>query len=49
MAADTHNSMRRVIASLNTAGTDSEDLDPLEEIEDDEDELEANEVLLEDC
>ena len=48
-AADARDSIRRDTASLDTAGTDTEDLDPFEGIEEDEDKLEANEVLLEDC
>ena len=49
MAADARDSIRRDTASLDTAGTDTEDLDPFEGIEDDEDEVEANKDLLEDC
>ena len=49
VAADARDSIRRDTASLDTAGTDTEDLDPFEGIEDDEDEVEANKDLLEDC
>ena len=48
-AVTTRDSIRRDTASLDTAGTNTEDLDPFGGIEEDEDKLEANEVLLEDC
>ena len=51
VVADARDAIRRDSASLDTASTDAEDLDPFEGMEDDEDEdeLKANEVLLEDC
>ena len=41
--------MIRDTASLDTAGTDTEDFNPFEGIKEDEDDQQANEVLLEDC
>ena len=48
MAADAREVVRRDTASLDTT-TDTEDLDPFADLEEDEDELEQNEVVLDDC
>ena len=48
VAADAREVVRRDTASLDTT-TDTEDLDPFADLEEDEDELEQNEVVLDDC
>ena len=48
VAADAREVVRRDTASLDTT-TDTEDLDPFADLEEDEDELEQNEVVLGDC
>ena len=50
MAADTRESIRRDTAMLATAtDTELQESDPFTDVEEDEDELEENELVLEDC
>ena len=50
VAADARESIRRDTATLATAtDTELEESDPFADVEEDEDELEENELVLEDC
>ena len=50
LASDARDVVRRDTASLITsAGTDTDDVDPFADVEEDEDELEQNEDAVDDC